>query len=330
MKRKTAKIALFSVVVVLLLLGCKDAFHEPEWNPNSAPIVPDGKSYTVTFNRNGGSGTAPASISGESGASINLPYQGGLSRTNYAFSGWNTNASGTGTTFAEGAPFTVPNQDVTLYAKWDAVEGGGTHGGGGGGGSAPAVPTATVPDTPTNVTATAISSSSITVNWSSVSGASGYYVYRSSSPSSSFSRVGTSSSTSFTDTGLSPSTTYYYRVSAYNSAGESSQSASVSATTSSASSGSVPNTPTNVTATAISSTSIHISWTPSSGPIAEYFLVVRYGTAMATLLPRTTATSYTDTGLIPGQTYSYTVAACYGTDVCSFPSSPVSATTTLK
>jgi len=121
MKRKTTNTILFSLLAVLFLLGCKNAFHEPEYNP-SDPVVSDGKTYTVTFNRNGGSGTVPDPIKWESGGSINLPYQGGLSRTNYTFGGWNTNASGTGTTFAASAPFTVPNQDVTLYAKWDAVD----------------------------------------------------------------------------------------------------------------------------------------------------------------------------------------------------------------
>jgi len=128
MKRKTINAMLFSLLAVMLILGCKNAFHEPEYNP-SDPIVSDGKTYTVTFDRNSGSGTVPTPMSGESGESIKLPYQGGLSRTNYTFGGWNTNASGTGTTFAADAPFTVPNQNVTLYAKWDAVA---NNSGGGG------------------------------------------------------------------------------------------------------------------------------------------------------------------------------------------------------
>jgi len=128
MKRKTAKIALFSMVAVMLLLGCKDAFHDPEWDPNTATYEQDGLSHTVTFSANGGSGTAPSPMKGESGASITLPYPGGLSRgNNYSFGGWNTNSSGTGITFSAGSPFTVPNQDITLYAKWeDLRDGGGT------------------------------------------------------------------------------------------------------------------------------------------------------------------------------------------------------------
>ena len=90
-----------------------------------------------------------------------------------------------------------------------------------------------LPGSPTNVSAAAASSSSITISWSPVSGASGYYIYRSSISYGSFTRVGTSSSTSYTNSGLSANMTYFYKVSAYNGSGESSQSTSVSATTSS-------------------------------------------------------------------------------------------------
>ena len=91
--------------------------------------------------------------------------------------------------------------------------------------------TGTIPNTPTNLTATAASSSSITVNWSAVSGATGYHVYRSASAAGTYSIVGTVSFSSFTNTGLSPDTTYHYMVAAYNNIGESTQSQAVSATT---------------------------------------------------------------------------------------------------
>jgi hypothetical protein len=58
-------------------------------------------------------------------------------------------------------------------------------------------------------------------------------VYRSTGSSSNYYYAGTAYSTAYTDTGLSPSitgTTYYYKVSAYNSAGESQQSSPASAT----------------------------------------------------------------------------------------------------
>lgn len=43
-----------------------------------------------------------------------------LARTGYVFDGWNTNAGGTGTPYAEGASIT-PTANTTLYAKWVAT-----------------------------------------------------------------------------------------------------------------------------------------------------------------------------------------------------------------
>ena len=79
-----------------------------------------GTTYTVTFNANGGSGTAPTAQTANSGSSITLPSGSGLSRTDYTFGGWNTNAAGTGTNYNAGASYTVTG-NVTLYAKWNAA-----------------------------------------------------------------------------------------------------------------------------------------------------------------------------------------------------------------
>jgi hypothetical protein len=84
--------------------------------------------------------------------------------------------------------------------------------------------------TPTNVTAMAASASSITVSWSAVSGATDYYVYRATSATGTYSRVGSAPSTTYTNTGLTTGTTYYYKVSSYNGSTESPQSAYASAT----------------------------------------------------------------------------------------------------
>jgi len=91
----------------------------------------------------------------------------------------------------------------------------------------------TVPSTPTGLYASASSSSSVTLSWSTVSSATSYIVYRSSSSGGTYTQIGTPTSTSYTNTGLSASTTYYYKVAAKNSYGTSSLSGYVSATTSS-------------------------------------------------------------------------------------------------
>ena len=87
------------------------------------------------------------------------------------------------------------------------------------------------PAVPTGVTATAISTSQITVAWTPATGATSYKIQRSPDGSAGWIQVGTSATTSFTDSGLTPSTTYFYRVIASNSVGDSTPSTAASATT---------------------------------------------------------------------------------------------------
>ena len=83
------------------------------WSP--LPVTPD--QFTITFNANGGNISAPASETVVSGSTIILPNYTGT-RSGYTFGGWNTNSSGTGTTYAVGSSFTVTTTR-TLYAKWN-------------------------------------------------------------------------------------------------------------------------------------------------------------------------------------------------------------------
>jgi hypothetical protein len=81
---------------------------------NSRPYVP----ATVNFNINGGSGTAPSPITVNYGSNATLPNGSGFSKTNYTFSGWNTNSSGTGTSYSAGTSFPTSRSNDTLYAVW--------------------------------------------------------------------------------------------------------------------------------------------------------------------------------------------------------------------
>ena len=73
--------------------------------------------YTITFHANGGSGTVPSAATVSAGNSIQLPDGGGLSNGDLVFSGWNTEADGSGATRSAGSSYS-PDGNITLYATW--------------------------------------------------------------------------------------------------------------------------------------------------------------------------------------------------------------------
>jgi hypothetical protein len=93
---------------------------------------------------------------------------------------------------------------------------------------------ATIPIAPTGFMATA-GNQQIVLNWNASSGATGYHVKRGTVSGGPYTQVAAPTGTSDTDTGLTNGTTYYYVVSAVNSAGESANSSQASATPSSSS-----------------------------------------------------------------------------------------------
>jgi len=96
---------------------------------------------------------------------------------------------------------------------------------------AEAKPTRSAPAAPTGVTTSSISTNSITLKWSSVSGASGYYVYMATPNDTNYTKVATVTSTSLIKSGLIANTKYWFLVRAYNNYGTSPDSIHVTATT---------------------------------------------------------------------------------------------------
>lgn len=85
----------------------------------------------------------------------------------------------------------------------------------------------TVPDAPTGVTATNVGTTAlpqVKISWNSVSNATSYKVYRSSSASGTYSQLGSSTSSTYAYDDNPMSGYNYYKVKAVNSAGESSYS----------------------------------------------------------------------------------------------------------
>ena len=86
-----------------------------QWSKN-APVQ-----VKVSYNANGGAGTME-SVTGDVGSKIVIR-QSGFTRSEYTFTGWNTQADGKGTAYKAGDSFTLTDKDTVLYAQWSKNSG---------------------------------------------------------------------------------------------------------------------------------------------------------------------------------------------------------------
>ena len=154
------------------------------------------------------------------------------------------------------------------------------------------------------------SSTSVSLSWTSVSGAS-YYVVRRSYTSSvgSSSSIATPSGTSYTDSQAGVDTCYYW-VEAWDSTGASARSGM--ATASSGSGGGSSGGSFTINASDGTSTEgVIITWSSQSG--ATGYRVVRGNSSnmdnASILVETVTGTTYTDTTAVAGRTYYYWIVA---------------------
>jgi chitodextrinase/dienelactone hydrolase len=179
------------------------------------------------------------------------------------------------------------------------------------------------PSAPANLSATAASTSQIQLAWSAVTPPTScsvtYSVFRGGS------QVATGLTTlSFTDTGLSPSTAYSYTVKAVDSAGSSASSNTATATTLTPPDTQAPSAPSGLSASNVTTTSLALSWNPSTDNVGVTSYDVYLGASRITSSfgPNATVSS-----LSPGTTYAFTVRALDGAGNVSQPSSALSVTT---
>jgi len=176
------------------------------------------------------------------------------------------------------------------------------------------------PATPTGLTVTGTTTSSISLSWTETNNNDPAASYKVSEGGS---VVATVTGTSATITGLTPGSTHTYAVTAVDAAGNGSgQSAPVTATTQNQTT--VPAVPTGVSVTGTTNSSVGLSWTENnnSDPAASY-KVYEGGVVVAT----STTTSATVSSLTACTSYTFAVTALDSAGNESGQSTPVNVTT---
>ena len=173
----------------------------------------------------------------------------------------------------------------------------------------------TAPNTPSGLNATKAGESKIDLSWiDNADNESGYIIQRSLSQSSGYQEDGrieqpiASNPATYQSQGLNPSTLYWFRVIAYNGAGNSSPSASASATTGPA----IPTAPELTSATAAGSDSVDLQWNDKSTTEAGFKILrsmddINYSEVGLAVIDDT---SHTDSnGLSSSTNYWYQIEA---------------------
>ena len=138
------------------------------------------------------------------------------------------------------------------------------------------------------------------LTWNAVSGATSYKVYRATSRNGTYSLLGTVTTTSYTNTGAKAGMTYYYKVKAVNSAGESAYSNVVSGKT----------TVTTLTmGHSASSGKPQLTWKAVSGAASYRVYRATAKNGAYSVINTTKALTYTNVGAALGTTYYYKVEA---------------------
>jgi hypothetical protein len=180
---------------------------------------------------------------------------------------------------------TVPSQSITLFVI-------------------PAGSVTSPPPAPTGLAVT-VGNGSVNLTWNASGGATGYSVKRASVSGGPYSAVAFPTATTYTDSGLTNGATYYYVVSASNSAGASANSAEISATpivppvfTSSATAS--PNPVAQGQATTVTATITDSSGTLTNG-IVQILIADSTGATVA-------SQNFTGQSFSTGQVRTYTLA----------------------
>ena len=173
----------------------------------------------------------------------------------------------------------------------------------------------TVPVAPTNLQSPSQTATDIELTWNPVGNAASYLLERSLNGTSGWTQLGGElTAASYRDTGLTAGTTYYYRVSAVNSAGTSPASAVLETKTVLP----VPSAPTTLTNTEQTTTSLSFSWSASQYAAAYNVQYKVSSDSEWTSLPPQTGTTVTLSGLLAETGYDFRVQASNASGVSAW------------
>jgi len=146
---------------------------------------------------------------------------------------------------------------------------------------------------------------------------------KTTSESGTSAKVGSAKTTSFKNTKLQPSTSYWYKVTAVTTGGESGFSDIKTATT-------LPMTPSGVKAKAVSSTAVTLTWKAVTGSTFNVYRSTTKQGDYTKIAEGLNALAYTDINLTPKTTYWYKVTALDPNGNESVTSAPVKALTKAR
>lgn len=188
-------------------------------------------------------------------------------------------------------------------------------------------PVSKLPTGPSNLAATAISSSQINLSWQDNSNnETGFKINRKNGINGTYSTATVGANVTTYSDSVSPGSTYYYAVYAYNAYGDSAYSNEASATLLAA----LPTAPTNLTVNAVTYDQIVISWTDNSATETGFKIERMVVSGSSSLLTATAGTyeqiaivgpnvtQFSDTGLSAGTRYSYRVRAYNSTGASAY------------
>ena len=174
-------------------------------------------------------------------------------------------------------------------------------------GEVSATPAAPVqaPAAPTGLAATA-GNAQVNLTWGASTGATSYNVKRSTTTGGPYATISSPMVTGFVDANVVNGTKYFYVVSAVNSAGESANSAEVSATP--VAPVQPPPTPTGLAATA-GNAQVNLAWSASMGATSYNLKRATTSGGPYTTIASPMVTSFTDATVMNGTKYFYVVSA---------------------